>query len=205
MFQPGRDDDLAFRFRTGPRRLRNSVSCACIVASRRDRSRGVVHVADAGAYNVPHTWRHDRPRKMLAAIFELMHGGPMSGKRECLASFLASPAITTSTMFRAFGMYLDGWARVESDLLGGLDGIAVASKLTRAEHRDFRRSRKDRPGRRRRPRRAIPTAPLPSSTKRWRHATAWAIAHSKRNCIGRAAKSCCNATPPTPHSRKRRS
>ena len=32
---------------------------------------------------------------------------------------------------------------------------------------------------------------------------AWAIAHSKRNCIGRAAKSCSSATPPTPRLRKK--
>ena len=39
-------------------------------------------------------------------------------------------------------------------------------------------------------RRAMPTAPSRSSTKRWRRPTALAIAHSKRNCIGRAAKCC---------------
>ena len=44
----------------------------------------------------------------------------------------------------------------------------------------------------------MPTAPSRSSTKRWRRATASAIARSKRNCIGREAKSCSSATPPTP-------
>ena len=34
----------------------------------------------------------------------------------------------------------------------------------------------------------ILSAPLRSSTKRWRHATAPATAHSKRNCIGREAE-----------------
>ena len=39
--------------------------------------------------------------------------------------------------------------------------------------------------------------------KRWRHAIARAIAHSKPNCIGRAAKSCSSATPPIPHPPKK--
>ena len=49
-------------FRTGPGRLRDGVSCACLVASGRDRSRGVVHVPSAGADGVTHAWQHDRPR-----------------------------------------------------------------------------------------------------------------------------------------------
>ena len=61
-----------------------------------------------------------------------------------------------------------------------------------------RRASQDRAGRGRRPVRAIPTARSRSSTKRWRHATASAIARSKRNCIGRAAKSCSSAIPADP-------
>ena len=41
-----------------------------------------------------------------------------------------------------------------------------------------------------------------SSTKRWRRPTARAIAHSKPNCIGRAAKPCSSATPPIPHRQR---
>ena len=48
------------------------------------------------------------------------------------------------------------------------------------------------------PRQAIRRARLQFSRKRWRRATAPATARSKRNCIGRAAKSCSCATPPTP-------
>ena len=96
--------------------------------------------------------------------------------------------------FRAFGMFFDGWARVESDLLGGLDGmrrgvdslhaqnilifdglVKIALAKTEAEAGD-------------------PAAPLPSSTKRWRSATARAIAHSKQNCIASAAKCCGSVT-----------
>ena len=35
--------------------------------------------------------------------------------------------------FRAFGMFFDGWARVESDLLGGLDGMRGGVDSLRAQ------------------------------------------------------------------------
>ena len=44
----------------------------------------------------------------------------------------------------------------------------------------------------------MPTAQLRSSTKRWRRANAPAIARSKLNCIGRAAKCCCKRDPANP-------
>ena len=46
--------------------------------------------------------------------------------------------------------------------------------------------------------RAIPIAPSRSSTKRWQRPIAWAIAHSRPNCIGRAAKSLLNRSPASP-------
>jgi predicted ATPase len=36
--------------------------------------------------------------------------------------------------FRAFGMFFDGWARVESDLLGGLDGMRRGVDSLRAQN-----------------------------------------------------------------------
>ena len=63
LFRPVRDDDTwPFPFRTGSRRLRDGVSCACIVASRRDRACDILHVADVSADSVPLPWQHDRPR-----------------------------------------------------------------------------------------------------------------------------------------------
>ena len=50
-----------------------------------------------------------------------------------------------------------------------------------------------------------PIAPSRCSTKRWRRSTAPAIARSKRSCIGRAAKCCSSATPPTLRPRWKRS
>ena len=58
LFQPGRDDDLAFRFGHGPRRRRDGLSGDCVVASRRGRSRDFAHRPHAGADRGPHPCRH---------------------------------------------------------------------------------------------------------------------------------------------------
>jgi predicted ATPase len=59
---------------------------------------------------------------MFAAQFVLMHGGPMRGKANSLELVRIASAHDLA-QFRAFGMFFDGWARVENDLLGGLDGM----------------------------------------------------------------------------------
>ena len=51
-----------------------------------------------------------------------MLGGPIRGA-QIPWSLPELRARTTSPMFRAFGMFFDGWARVESDSLGGLEGM----------------------------------------------------------------------------------
>ena len=43
LFQPGRDDDLAFRFGLGRRRRRDGLSGDCVLAARRRRSRDFAH------------------------------------------------------------------------------------------------------------------------------------------------------------------
>ena len=70
---------------------------------------------------------------MFAAQFALMHGGPVRGN----ASSLELARIASAhdlTQFRAFGMFFDGWARVESDLLGGLDGMRAGVDSLRAQN-----------------------------------------------------------------------
>ncbi len=106
---------------------------------------------------------------------------------------------------RAFGVFLEGWATAASgapangladmrrgvELLreqnvlyfDGLSKIALAEAEARAG--DFDRSRRD-------PRRS--TGDLLNEP---------AVARTKRNCTGRAGKSCSNATPPIPRLRKR--
>ena len=64
LFRPGRGRrPWRVPFRTGPRRLRDGVFCACIVASRRGSiARRRSCRGCAGAHSVPHTWKHNSPR-----------------------------------------------------------------------------------------------------------------------------------------------
>ena len=131
---------------------------------------------------------------MFAAQFALMHGGPMRGKANSLELARIASAHDLP-QFRAFGMFFDGWARVETDLLGGLDGmrrgvdslraqnilifhglVKIALAKTEAEAGD--------PGRAV----AILDEALATADRR-------AIAHSKPNCIAREVKSCCERNP----------
>ena len=106
-------------------------------------------------------------------------------------------------MFRAFATFFEGWAIAADGAPGtGLEDMRRGVDLLREQNvlssTDFSRLRWLRP----RHARAIPTAPSPSSTKRWRPRTAPAIARSKQNCIGRGAKFCSSAIPRTLRSRE---
>ena len=205
LFQPGRDDDLAFRFGPGPRRRRDGLSGDRVVASGRGRSRDFARRPHADADRGPHACRHARVcEECTAALFELMRGdharaAPNAFELARLAREHDLP------MFGAFGVFLEGWATAASGALGdGLedmrrgveslreqnvlvfDGLLKIA-LAEAEARGGRS--RSRP---RRPRRSAGDVPI-----------APAIARSKRNCIGRAAKSCSSATPPTPRPPKK--
>jgi hypothetical protein len=62
-----------------------------------------------------------------------MHGGPMRGEANSLELARIASAHDLA-QFRAFGMFFDGWARVESDLLGGLDGMRRGVDSLRAQN-----------------------------------------------------------------------
>ena len=70
---------------------------------------------------------------MFAAQFALMLGGPMRGNTNSLELARIAGAHDLA-QFRAFGMFFDGWARVESDLLGGLDGMRRGVDSLRAQN-----------------------------------------------------------------------
>ena len=74
LFEPGRDDDLAFRFGLGPRCRGDGQPGDCFVVSRRGRSRDFAHRSHADADRGPHPCRHACVGRMHAAIFELMRG-----------------------------------------------------------------------------------------------------------------------------------
>jgi predicted ATPase len=70
---------------------------------------------------------------MFAAQFASLLGGPTRDNANSLE--LARIASTHDlAQFRAFAMFFDGWARVESDLLGGLDGMRRGVDCLRAQN-----------------------------------------------------------------------
>ena len=103
-------------------------------------------------------------------------------------------------------MFLEGWATAESGALGGgLEGMRRGAEQLREQNvlvfdglikialaeAEARAGDLDR---------AVAILDEALAT-----ASASAIAHSKRNCIGRAAKCCSSATPPTLRPRRKRS
>jgi predicted ATPase len=62
-----------------------------------------------------------------------MHGGPVRGRANSLELARIASAHDL-TQFRAFGMFFDGWTRVETDLLGGLDGMRRGVDSLRAQN-----------------------------------------------------------------------
>ena len=142
--------------------------------------------------------------RMHAALFELMRGdharaAPNAFELARLAREHDLP------MWRAFGVFLAGLGdRCERRGRQRARGHAPRRRAAaRTERSDFRRAIEDRagrgrgPGGRSRPRRRHPRRSA-GDVRPHR-----AIARSKRNCIGRAAKSCSSATPPTPRPRKK--
>jgi class 3 adenylate cyclase/predicted ATPase len=133
MFQPSRDDDMAFRFGQDP-----GVSAMAYLAlvlwpsGKIERavsfiSRMLARIASLAHSNTV-AFGH-----MFASQFALMLGGPMTGN----ANFLELARIARAhdlAQFRAFGMFFDGWARVESDLLDGLDGMRSGVDSLRAQN-----------------------------------------------------------------------
>ena len=139
---------------------------------------------------------------MFAAQSALMRGGPMRGDTNSLELARIASAHDLP-QFRAFGMFFDGWARIESDLLGGLDGmrrgvdslhaqniqifdglVKIALAKTEAEAGDPDRAA------------AILDEAL-ATAERTGHRTFEAELHRARGEIP-----CSNKTPPTPRMRR---
>ena len=102
-------------------------------------------------------------------------------------------------------MFLEGWASAASGAPGrGLEDMRRGVELLREQNvllfdglLKIALAEAEARGGRSRPRRRDPRRSAGDV------ATAPAIARSKRNCIGRAAKSCSSAIPPTPRLRKK--
>jgi class 3 adenylate cyclase/tetratricopeptide (TPR) repeat protein len=133
MFQPGRDDDLAFRF--GQDQGVSTMAYLALVLwplGEIDRAASFMSRVLARITSLTHG-NTIALGHMFAAQFALMRGDPMKGKAN--SSELARIAGAHDlAQFRAFGMFFDGWARVENDLLGGLDGMRHGVESLRAQN-----------------------------------------------------------------------
>jgi predicted ATPase len=133
LFQPGRDDDMAFRFGQDP-----GVSAMAFLAlalwplgeieqAASLMSRMLARIASLTHGNTIAIGH------MFAAQFALVLGGPMRGKANSLELARIASAHDLA-QFRAFGMFFDGWAMVETDLLAGLDGMRRGVESLRAQN-----------------------------------------------------------------------
>ena len=133
LFQPGRDDDMAFRF--GQDLGVSAMAYLALVLwplGEIERAASFISRMLARMASLTHG-NTIALGHMFAAQFALMHGGPMTGKANSLELARIASALDLA-QFRAFGMFFDGWARVESDLLGGLDGMRGGVDSLRAQN-----------------------------------------------------------------------
>ena len=190
LFQPGRDDDLAFRFGHDAGvaqclawRLRHGLSAKSIGRFRSST------VCRRGSRASPHVGTLAVGR-MHAALFELMRGDHARVAPNAF-ELVRLAREHDLTMWRAFGVFLRVGRPRERRASRRARGHAPRRRAAaRTERSVVRRTIEDRAGRGRSaggrsgPRRRDPRRSAGDVS------TAPAIARSKRNCIGRAANSC---------------
>ena len=172
LFQPGRDDDLAFRFGQDAGVARDGLSGDCVVASRRGRSRDFAHRPHADADRGPHPCRHARVWKIARGLVRIDAWRPARAPRRTPSSSPASRVSMTCPCGARSACFSRAWRPLRRGALGdGLERHAPRRRAAaRTERSVVRRAIEDRAGRGRSRGRAIPTAPSRSSTKRWRRA-----------------------------------
>ncbi len=202
-FQPGRDDDLAFRFGQDA-----GVAAMCYLAiaswplGNVRRAVSLVDGAHERLARVAHIGTHPYA-KLHAAMFELIRGDRVRAAEN--GSETARLAREHDLpLWRAYGAYFEGLATAERGALGeGLSAMRrCVESLRQQDLLNFdgsSRSRWPRP----KLGQAIAIAPLRPSMKGWRRPIASATARSKRSLTGPAAKSCSSATPPNPRPPKK--
>ena len=134
MFQPGRDDDLAFRFGPDP-----GVAAMAYLAfaswplGEVDRAISLIERMQTRIADLTHVGTLALGR-MLAALFELMRGdharaAPNAFELARLAREHDLP------MWRAFGLFLEGWGSAVSGAVGGgLDDMRRGAELLREQN-----------------------------------------------------------------------
>ena len=134
LFQPGRDDDLAFRFGTDA-----GVAAMIYLAfaswplGEVDRSVSLIDRMQTRMADVAHIGTLAVGR-MHAALFEMMRGDhPRAASNAFELARLAREQ--ELTMFRAFGIFLQGWATAASGAVGsGLDDMRRGVELVREQN-----------------------------------------------------------------------
>jgi hypothetical protein len=203
LFEPGRDDDLTYRFGMDPGVPAmaylafvlwsfGEIDCALSLAERmRERTAGLTH-ANTLALGTMHAtafelMRGDRPRIRTSAL-ELAHIAREHNLR----------------LIRAFDEFFGGWMAADDGALAdGIERMRRGAENLRGQNAlvfdgliKIALAEAEAGW-------VTPIALLRSWTNRWRRSTVPAIARSKRSCSGCAAKSCSSATPPTPRQRKK--
>jgi class 3 adenylate cyclase/tetratricopeptide (TPR) repeat protein len=202
LFQPGRDEDLAYRFGwdAGVAAMANLAAVSWSLGEV-DRAISLIDRMKTRISDLTHVGTLALGR-MHAALFELMRGDRARAAPNAF-ELVRLASEHDLTMWRAFGVFLQSWtashcgppAEELKDMRRGVEQLGEQNvvffdgllKIALAETEA---------------RRAIPIAPLPSSTKPCRQRTTWAIARSKQSCIGRAVMPCSCAILPTPRLRK---
>jgi class 3 adenylate cyclase/predicted ATPase len=134
LFQPGRDDDLAFRFGHDP-----GVAAMAYLAfaswplGEVDRAISLIDRTQGRIAGLTHVSTLALGR-MHAALFELMRGDHTRAAPNAfkLARLAREQELT---MFRAFGVFLEGWATAASGAIGtGLEDMRRGVELRRAQN-----------------------------------------------------------------------
>jgi predicted ATPase len=134
LFQPGRDDDLAFRFGMDPGiAAMANLAIASWPLGEVDRAMSLIDAMETRMSGVPHIGTLSFGR-MHAALFELMRGDHARGAPHAIE--LARLARQHELpMWGAFGVFLQGWATSASGAIGaGLDDMRQAVDSLRAQN-----------------------------------------------------------------------
>ena len=134
LFQPGRDDNLAFNF--GLDAGVTSLICSAIASwplGEVDRALSFIERARERLAGITHAGTLANGR-FIAAMFELMRGDRVGAAQNALElSRLAREH--DLTMLRAFGVFLQGWATAaDGEAGGGLEGMRLGVEQLREQN-----------------------------------------------------------------------
>ena len=134
VFQPGRDDDLAFRFGFDPGVGRDGLSCVCVVAARGGRSRDFAHRAHAEADRGDHPCRHARVCKIAHGLVRIDARRPRAASSRTPSELARLARQHKLTFHGAAAAFLEGWVKAQSGAPGGLEEMRRAIAEVRQQN-----------------------------------------------------------------------